>query len=114
MNRKGHNGSGACCNTAIAGLAYVKAVEEGITIHSPDASDPIDAQQVFVDSALLNHSARLLEAENPNVELPNVLLDEQTNLLKRIMKKCLPKDVPEGTKIALLGTWWQEKKRLRS
>mmetsp|Transcript_28592 Transcript_28592/g.43751 ORF Transcript_28592/g.43751 Transcript_28592/m.43751 type:complete len:324 (-) Transcript_28592:1637-2608(-) len=103
VNRRGHSGSGTCCNTAIAGLAYVKAVAEGVKIHSPDASDPIDAQQVFVDSALMKHSTRLLDAEDPNVELPHVVFEEQGHLLNRIMEKCLPKDVPEGTKIALLG-----------
>jgi len=49
INRSGHQGSGSCCNTAQVSLAYVKAVKEGHVIHSPDASDPIDAQQVFVD-----------------------------------------------------------------
>ncbi len=89
----------------------MKAVAEGVKIHSPDPSDPIDAQQVFVDSALMKHSTRLLEAEDPNVELPHVVFEEQSHLLNRIMEKCLPKDVSEGTKIALLGTWRQERKR---
>lgn len=102
VNRKGHNGSGACCNTAIASMAYVKAVRSGQTIHSPDPSDPIDAQQVFVDSALLAHGDRLEKANDPNVELPHALFDCQSELMSRIMAKGTV-DIPKGTSIALLG-----------
>ena len=55
VNRRGRHGSDVCCSTSTASLAYVKAVREGRVIHSPDPSDPIDAQQVFVDSALIKH-----------------------------------------------------------
>lgn len=103
VNRRGHKGSGSCCNSAKASLAYVKAVKEGVKIHSPDPSDPIDAQQVFVDSALMPHADRCLSAEDSQVELPHAIYDCQTDLLKRIMDKCCPRDIPKGTKIALLG-----------
>lgn len=102
VNRRGHCGSGACCNTSIASLAYVKAVKEGSTIHMPDPSDPVDAQQVFVDSAMLKHSDRLLGAEDPMLELPHAMFDCQTDLFKRIMDKCI-KDIPAGAKVAILG-----------
>lgn len=102
VNRRGHHGSGTCCVTSTASLAYVKAVKEGRVIHSPDPSDPIDAQQVFVDSAVMKHSDRLLNATNPDVELPHVIYDCQTELLKRIIDQCI-KDIPEGTSIAILG-----------
>ena len=102
INRRGHHGSGACCSTSIASLAYVKAVKEGKVIHSPNTNDPIDAQQVFVDSALMKHSDRLLNASNPNLELPHVVYDCQSDLLKRIMDKCV-NDIPDGTQIAVLG-----------
>ena len=103
VNRRGHKGSGSCCNSAKASMAYVKAVQDGVQIHSPDPSDPIDAQQVFVDSALMSHAERLLGAANPDIELPHAVFDCQTALLKRIMDKCCPEDVPKGTKVALLG-----------
>lgn len=103
VNRRGHSGSGTCCNASIAALAYVKAVKNGTKIHSPDASDPIDAQQVFVDSALLEHADRLLSASDPMVELPHAVYDCQEALMKRIMDKCLPGDFPKDTPIALLG-----------
>ena len=104
VNRRGHHGSGGCCNTAIGSLAYVKAVNEGrIQIRSPEFSDPTDAQQVFVDAMLLEHTDRLVNAKNEMVELPHAVFDCQEKLLKKIMDKCCPKDVPEGTKIALLG-----------
>jgi hypothetical protein len=102
VNRKGHHGSGECCNSAIASLAYVRAVSEGNTIDSPDASDPIDAQQVFVDAALMKHSDRLVNAPNPHIELPHVVLDCQEELIKRIIDKCL-KDIPDGVQIAVIG-----------
>lgn len=102
VNRRGHHGSGACCNAAVASLAYIKAVKEGKKIHSPDPSDPIDAQQVFLDSALLKHSDRILNADDPNVELPHAIHDCQADLFKRIMDKCVA-DIPAGVKVAILG-----------
>ena len=104
VNRRGHHGSGTCCNTAIGSLAYVKAVKEGrVQIRNPAINDPTDAQQVFVDNMLMEHTDRLLEAENEMIELPHALFDCQEQLLKKIMDKCCPKDISEGTKIALLG-----------
>lgn len=102
INRKGHYGSGACCNVAVASMHYVKAVRAGEQIHSPDPSDPIDGQQVFVDNALLKEAQRLEDAPNPDVELPHILFDCADNLMGRIIAKC-EKDIPTGTKIALLG-----------
>ena len=102
VNRRGHQGSGACCNTAIASLAYVKATKSGMMVSSPDPSDPIDAQQVFVDVALMKHSDRLLNAVDPNIELPHVVNDCQTELFERIVKKCT-KDIPDGSMVAILG-----------
>jgi len=103
VNRRGHQGSGACCHTGLASLEYVKAVKEGRTIHSPDPSDPMNAQLVFVNSALLEHSDRLLQAEDPAVELPHAMYDCIDELLKRILDKCLPRDLPAGVPVALLG-----------
>jgi hypothetical protein len=103
VNRRGHSGSGSCCNSAKASMAYVKAVKDGAQIHAPDPSDPINAQQVFVGSALMPHADRLLGADNPEIELPYAVFDCQKALLKRIMDKCCPKDFVKGTKIALLG-----------
>jgi len=102
VNRRGHHGSGACCNTALASLAYVKAVRAGEQIHSPDPSDPIDAQQVFVDSALLEHGERLEKAENPNIELPHAMYDCIEAFFKRLMKKCA-RDFRDNVTIVMLG-----------
>lgn len=102
VNRRGHHGSGTCCVASTASLAYVKAVNEGRVIHSPDPSDPIDAQQVFVDSAVMKHSDRLLNSTNPEVELPHVIYECQKELMERIIAKCVD-DIPEGTSLAILG-----------
>lgn len=102
VNRKGHEGSGACCNTAIGAMAFVQAVQSGQKIASPDPSDPIDAQQVFVDNALLPHGDRLSKAELPHAELPLALLDCQKELIQRIINKCVS-DIPEGMVVAVMG-----------
>ena len=102
VNRRGHHGSGSCCNSAKAGLSYVQAVSNGTQIHSPDPSDPIDAQTVFLNNALLNHAERLNLAPNPEEEVNHVLFDCIDELLFRIMQKGA-KQVPKATKIALLG-----------
>lgn len=103
VNRRGHQGSGACCNTGLALLEYVRAVKEGKTIECTDPSDPLDSQQVLANKALLEHSDRLLQAEHPEIELPHVMYDCIDSLLKRILDKCLPRDLPNGVPIALLG-----------
>lgn len=103
VNRQGHHGSGTCCSTSIAGLAYVRAVKAGLQTKTLDPSDPANAQQVFVDEALMKHADRLLGADNPNLELPHVVFDCISDLMKRITDKCLPMDVKPNTKIALLG-----------
>lgn len=103
VNRRGHNGSGTCCSTSIAGLAYVRAVKEGMKTRTHDPADPANAQQVFVDDALMKHADRLLGASEPNLELPHVVYDCISELLGRIMDKCLPKDMEPEIKIALLG-----------
>ena len=103
VNRRGHHGSGVCCD--IAARSYVEAVRAGKTIHSPDPSDPIDAQQIFVNTALLKHAERLEQAEDPNVELAHALFDCIDELMGRIEKKCYSghSDIADGTLIAFLG-----------
>lgn len=103
VNRRGHQGSGACCNTGLASLEYVKAVKAGTTIDSSDPSDPLNSQQVLANAALLEHSDRLHQADDQNVELPHAMYDCIDALLKRIMDKCLPHDLPAGVPVALLG-----------
>ena len=102
INRRGHHGSGSCCNTALASMRYVQCVQAGQKIHSPDPSDPLNAQQVFVANALLSKADRLETSELATVELPHVLFDCIDELMERIITKC-QKDIPTGTKIALLG-----------
>lgn len=107
VNRKGHpNGSGMCCCTSAAAKAYVEAVRAGEQIHSPDPSDPIDAQQIFVNTALLKHAERLENAEDPDIELPHAIYDCQVELWERIISKCCAdekSDIPKGSLFAILG-----------
>ena len=83
-------------------MRYVQCVRAGQEISSPDPSDPLDAQQVFVDQALLRKADRLENVANPTEELPQVLFDCIDELMTRVISKC-EKDIPTGTKIALLG-----------
>jgi hypothetical protein len=83
-------------------MHYTNAVRSGEIIHSPDPSDPIDAQQVFVDSALLQKVDCLEAAKEPEIELPHILFDCIDELMGKIIAKC-EKDIPTGTKVALLG-----------
>lgn len=106
VNRRGHHGSGTCCNAAWTARHYVEAVRSGKKIHSPDPSDPIDAQQVFVDSALLEHADRIANAEDPDVETVYALFDCTDALMTRISDKCCGgelSDVADGVNIAYLG-----------
>jgi len=106
VNRRGHHGSGTCCNAAWTALHYVEAVHSGKKIHSPDPSDPIDSQQVFVNSALLGHADRILKAEDPDVETAYALFECIDALMKRIVDKCCGgarSDVADGVNIAYLG-----------
>ena len=93
----------AYCNAALISLEYVKAVLDGRTIHCTDPSDPVDAQQVFVNSALVEHSDRLHDADNSVEELSHAIFDCIDALLKRILDKFLPRDLPADVPIALLG-----------
>uniref|UniRef100_A0A7S2R4D8 Limiting CO2-inducible protein B/C beta carbonyic anhydrase domain-containing protein n=1 Tax=Eucampia antarctica TaxID=49252 RepID=A0A7S2R4D8_9STRA len=106
INRRGHHGSGTCCNTALAARSYVEAVQSGKKIHSPDPSDPIDAQLIFVNSALLDHADRLAKAEDPDVEAMHALFDGIDKLMNRISDKCCGggvSDIADGVSIAYLG-----------
>jgi len=103
VNRRGHKGSGSCCNTANGALQYVKAVKAGTCIHCPDPSDPVTAQTVFINSQLMEHADRVINAENEMEATTFALYDCADALMKRILDKCLPNDLPNDVPIALLG-----------
>jgi len=103
VNRRGHSGSGACSNTTQAAIEYLKAVKEGKTPHAPDPSDPVTSQFVFVTSVLMEHLDRILEAENQMLEATKAMYDCIEALMKRIMDKCLPHDLPKDVPFALVG-----------
>lgn len=107
INRRGREGSGACCGSAAAAYGYVKSVTEtnGDLASIPDDDLPaLDAQQTFVGNMLMSQSSRLLDSNvvDANVELPLALFDVQDEFMKKIVEKGCVEVAGEG-KIALLG-----------
>jgi hypothetical protein len=101
VNRRGRNGSGACCGSAAAAAGYCKDVQGGAE-PTPPATDVLDAQQTFVNNLLLPQADRLSSSSNADVELPLALFDVQNELMHRIVEK-MHAEVGGDGKIAILG-----------
>jgi len=103
INRRGRPGaSGACCGSANAAAAYVQCVVAGEKEAAEAPTDPVDAQQSWVCSALLPHGKRVAAAENPAIELPHALFDSQDEIMMKIVNAACGEVAGEG-KIALVG-----------
>lgn len=102
VNRRGRDGSGACCGSAAAAAGYVSKVTSGEMKAADVPNDPLDAQQTWVGKKLSVHGERLAKAEEPTVELPLALFDCQDELMKKIVSKGCGEVAGEGL-IALLG-----------
>jgi Limiting CO2-inducible proteins B/C beta carbonyic anhydrases len=88
VNRRGRKHGGACCGSAAAAAGHV----HNLYCQSTDASavavaitDPLDAQQQFVNQLLLPYAQRLEEANDKSVELPKAMFEAQNELLQRIV-----------------------------
>ena len=101
VNRRGREGSGACCGSAAAACGYVKCVHEGES-KQVMPSDALDAQQYFVGNMLLPQAGRILASADADVELPLALFDVQDEFMKNIVAKGCGEVAGEGN-IALLG-----------
>ena len=101
INRRGREGSGACCGSAAAACGYVKSVHEGES-KQVMPSDALDAQQYFVGNMLLPQAGRILASADADVELPLALFDVQDEFMKNIVAKGCGEVAGEGN-IALLG-----------
>lgn len=103
VNRRGREGSGACCGSAAAAAGYVgEALKSGNTGAPAPPSAPLDAQQSFVGALLLPHAQRLADAAEPEVELPYALYDAQKEFMNDIVSAACGEVAGDG-KIALLG-----------
>lgn len=104
VNRRGRDGSGACCGSANAAMAHVQSVRAGdqqpTELISP--FDKLDIQQRMVETELLEYGERLEDAEDAQVELPLALFDAQDKFMSSIVEKGCGEVAGEG-KIALLG-----------
>ena len=102
VNRRGRDGSGACCGSAAAAAGYVSKLTSGEIQPADIPNDPIDAQQFWVGNALAVHGERLKNASEPDVELPLALFDCQDDMMNKIVSKGCGEVAGEGL-IALLG-----------
>jgi hypothetical protein len=103
VNRRGHLGSGGCCESAIAAAAYAKGVSAGLQVKMPSPDEPTDSQLIFAGQALLTQVERLENAKDLEIELPHILFDCQKDLMDRIYNKACKDVATDGGKIAFLG-----------
>ncbi|EEC51968.1 predicted protein [Phaeodactylum tricornutum CCAP 1055/1] len=102
VERRGRQKGGSCCGSGVAAAGFVKSCLAGDAKPPGAPSDPLDAQQTFVNSMLLPHGARLNSAEEPMVELPYALFDAQDEFMRKIIEKGSGNVAGNG-RIALLG-----------
>jgi hypothetical protein len=101
VNRRGREGSGACCGSAAAACGYVKGVHGGEE-KAEMPEDALDVQQFFVGNMLLPEAERIVTSADADVELPLALFDVQDKFMKTIVSKGCGEVAGEG-KIAILG-----------
>lgn len=85
VDRRGRDGSGSCCGSAVAAAGYVASVANGDAAKAAAPTAPTDAQQTFVGNMLLPHAKRLDDAADAMEELPRALYDVQDAMMKRII-----------------------------
>lgn len=103
INRRGREGSGACCGSATAAAGYVDSVHTGSqTVATELPAEPEDAQQAYVGALLLPYAERLANAADKNVEVPLALFDGMDEMMKKIVAAACGEVGGDG-KIALLG-----------
>mmetsp|Transcript_9602 Transcript_9602/g.20784 ORF Transcript_9602/g.20784 Transcript_9602/m.20784 type:complete len:401 (+) Transcript_9602:152-1354(+) len=90
VNRRGRAKGGACCGSAAAALGNVRKgamVPKPGEAPAPAMIESLDAQQQWVNSALLPYGERLLSAGDQNIELPYALYDAQKKMMDGIVAK---------------------------
>jgi hypothetical protein len=102
VNRRGKKQGGACCGSGVAAAAYVQRVMNGEQQKADMPTDPIDAQQAYVQEMLLPYGKQIQCAKDPVAELPFSLFGAQDKLMREIVLKGCGA-VPDGGNICLLG-----------
>lgn len=93
----------SCCRSAVLAAEYVLGVLDGTKEEALPTVDMLDISQYYVGSMLMPHAARLKNAgDNAMVELPFVVYEEQTKLLKQIVEEGSRYNVFPGN-VAILG-----------
>lgn len=106
VDRRGLANSGACCGSAVAALKNAQTVlKSDAKFAAPEPKDFLDAQQGWVAHALLDEGRgeRVVNAANPQAQLPRALFEAQKNAMHKIVSAAAPGNVPAGTTIALVG-----------
>jgi len=75
-----------CCRSAMLAADYVMGVLDGKP-ETPPPTDMLDASQYYVGTMLMPHAERLKNSDDPMVELPFAVYEEQTKLMKRIVQE---------------------------
>jgi hypothetical protein len=102
VNRRGKEKTSTCCGSAVAASGYVNAVYKGEIQEAKSPTSSMDAQQIFVGSALVPFAERLIKADDPMIELPYATFEPLDDLTQKIVAKGAGK-IGEGGKVALLG-----------
>jgi Limiting CO2-inducible proteins B/C beta carbonyic anhydrases len=99
---RGRAECGPCCGSAILAYGYVQDVARGDGKKEEPPTEPIDAQQSWVNNLLLPYATRLAKAGDKMVELPYALYDSQRKMMGDIIKAGAGNVAGSG-KIAVLG-----------
>jgi hypothetical protein len=87
VERRGLVDGGPCCGSAVVASNYVAGVLAGKIAEQTVPDDALDAQQYFVGKILLPYAEQLEKADDRMMELPNVLYDAQSKLMKRLVER---------------------------
>eukprot|EP00980_Cylindrotheca_fusiformis_P015222 scaffold4225_cov128-Cylindrotheca_fusiformis.AAC.2 len=74
-----------CCGSAVSAYGYLKSITEGGATVTTNIQSFTDFQQGAVRELILPHGKRLIDAEEPMIELPYALYDSQDLLMRSIV-----------------------------
>jgi len=87
IERWGRVHGGPCCGSGVVASNYVAGVLAGKIAEETVPDDALDAQQYFVGKILLPYAEQLEKADDRMMELPNVLYDAQSKVMKRLVQR---------------------------
>jgi hypothetical protein len=104
VERAGCAEAGPCCRSASLASDYVMGVLDGSTPEASMPLNPLDAEQYFVGNMLMPFAGRLKKAPDTQMELPFVLYEAQSAMMKEIVQSATPASkLGEDQRVAVLG-----------